>query len=61
MADKSSLLSFIARRHTVGREDVATRRPLLTSFAALHSARRALSDLLSNGGAPLRSREGLKP
>ena len=53
MADKSSLLSFIARRHTVGREDVATSA---LSYILSHSksARCALSCLLSNDGPRLK-------
>ena len=52
MADERSLLSFIARRHTVGREDVATDA---LSFILSHSnsARRALSDFLSVDDEPL--------
>ncbi len=52
MADKSSLLSYIARRHTVGREDVATSA---LSFILSHSnsARQALSEFISQGGPPL--------
>ena len=52
MADNASLLSFIARRHTVGREDVATDA---LSFILSHSnsARRALSDFLSVDDEPL--------
>ena len=53
MADKRSLLSFIARRHTVGREDVAT-SALSYILSHSNSARQALSHLLSKGGAPLR-------
>ena len=46
MADNASLLSFIARRHTFGREDVATDA---LSFILSHSksARQALSDFIS--------------
>ena len=49
---KRSLLSFIARRHTVGREDVAT-SALSYILSHSNSARQALSHLLSKGGAPL--------
>ena len=53
MADNASLLSFIARRHTVGREDVATDA---LSFILSHSksARQALSDFISEGGDTLK-------
>lgn len=52
MPDESSLLSFIARRHTNSREDVATSA---LSFILSHSnsAKQALSDFLSDDGAPL--------
>ncbi len=52
MADESSLLSFIARHHTVGREDVATDA---LSFILSHSksARQALSEFLSDDDGPL--------
>ena len=52
MVDEGSLLSFIARRHTVGREDVATDA---LSFILSHSnsARRALSNLLGDDRGPL--------
>ena len=53
MPDERSLLSFIARRHTVGREDVAT-DALSYILSHSHSAKQAVSDLLSNGRAPLR-------
>ena len=52
MCDKSSLLSFIARRHTVGREDVAT-DALSYILSHSNSARRAISDFISDGGGPL--------
>ena len=49
MADNASLLSFIARRHTVGREDVAT-DALSFILSRSNSARRALSNLLDDRG-----------
>ena len=52
MADNASLLSFIARRHTVGREDVAT-DALFFILSRSNSARRALSDFLSVDDEPL--------
>ena len=52
MTDKNSLLSFIARRHTVGREDVAT-SALSYILSHLKSARCALSDFLSDDGPRL--------
>ena len=52
MADEGSLLSFIARRHTVGREDVAT-DALSFILSRSNSARRALSDLLGDDRGPL--------
>ena len=52
MADERSLLSFIARRHTVGREDVAT-DALSFILSRSNSARRALSDFLFDGGGSL--------
>ena len=52
MVDKGSLLSFIARRHTVGREDVAT-DALSFILSRSNSARRALSDLLGDDRGPL--------
>ena len=50
--DEGSLLSFIARRHTVGREDVAT-DALSFILSRSNSARRALSDLLGDDRGPL--------
>ena len=52
MADNASLLSFIARRHTVGREDVAT-DALSFILSRSNSAKRALSDLLGDDRGPL--------
>ena len=52
MADNASLLSFIARRHTVGREDVAT-DALSFILSRSNSARRVLSDLLGDDRGPL--------
>ena len=52
MADEGSLLSFIARRHTVGREDVAT-DALSFILSRSNSARRALSELLGDDRGPL--------
>ncbi len=52
MTDESSLLSFIARRHTVGREDVAT-NALYFILSHSNSARLALSDFISDDGDPL--------
>ena len=52
MADERTLLSFIARRHTVGREDVAT-DALSFILSRSNSARRALSDFISEDGPPL--------
>ena len=52
MADNASLLSFIARRHTVGREDVAT-DALSFILSRSNSAKRALSDFLSVDDEPL--------
>ena len=52
MVDKGSLLSFIARRHTVGREDVAT-DALSFILSRSNSARRALSNLLGDDRGPL--------
>ena len=46
MVDECSLLSFIARRHTVGREDVAT-DALSFILSRSNSAKRALSEFLS--------------
>ena len=46
MVDECSLLSFIARRHTVGREDVAT-DALSFILTRSNSAKRALSEFLS--------------
>ena len=56
MADNASLLSFIARRHTVGREDVAT-DALSFILSRSNSAKRALSDLLGDDAGPCRSRQ----
>ena len=52
MVDEGSLLSFIARRHTVGREDVAT-DALSFILSRSNSARRALSNLLGDDRGPL--------
>ena len=52
MVDEGSLLSFIARRHTVGREDVAT-DALFFILSRSNSAKRALSDLLGDDRGPL--------
>ena len=52
MVDEASLLSFIARRHTVGREDVAT-DALYFILSRSNSAKRALSDLLGDDRGPL--------
>ena len=52
MSDEGSLLSFIARRHTVGREDVAT-NALYFILSRSNSAKRALSDLLGDDRGPL--------
>ena len=52
MADESSLLSFIARRHTVGREDVAT-NALFFILSRSNSAKQALSELLGDKRGPL--------
>ena len=52
MVDEGSLLSFIARRHTVGREDVAT-DALSFILTRSNSAKRALSDLLGDDRGPL--------
>ena len=52
MADNASLLSFIARRHTVGREDVAT-DALSFILSRSNSARRALSEFLGDDRGPL--------
>ena len=52
MADEGSLLSFIARRHTVGREDVAT-DALSFILSRSNSAKRALSELLGDDRGPL--------
>ena len=52
MVDEGSLLSFIARRHTVGREDVAT-DALSFILSRSNSAKRALSDLLGDDRGPL--------
>ena len=52
MADNASLLSFIARRHTVGREDVAT-DALSFILSRSNSAKQALSDLLGDDRGPL--------
>ena len=52
MADEGSLLSFIARRHTVGREDVAT-DALSFILSRSNPAKRALSDLLGDDHGPL--------
>ena len=52
MADNNSLLSFVALRHTIGLEDVATDA---LSFILSHSvsSRRALSDFLGDDRGPL--------
>ena len=52
MADNNSLLSFIAQRHTIGLEDVATDALF---FILRHStfAREALSDFLGDDRGPL--------
>ena len=52
MVDEGSLLSFIARRHTVGREDVAT-DALSFILTRSNSDKRALSDLLGGDRGPL--------
>ena len=52
MADERTLLSFIARRHTVVREDVAT-NALYFILSHSNSAKRALSDFLFDGGGSL--------
>ena len=52
MADNASLLSFIARRHTVGREDVAT-NALFFILSRSNSAKQALSELLGDKRGPL--------
>ena len=52
MVDEGSLLSFVARRHTVGREDVAT-NALYFILSRSNSAKRALSDLLGDDRGPL--------
>lgn len=51
MADNSTLLSFIARRHTMGLEDVAT--DALCFILSRCSAKRALSDFLGDERGPL--------
>ena len=52
MTDNHTLLSFIAQRHSIGLEDVATDALF---FILSHSApaRQALSDLLGYQGDPL--------
>ena len=52
MADNASLLSFIARRHTVGREDVAT-DALSFILSRSNSAKQALSEILGDDRGPL--------
>ncbi len=52
MADGNSLLSFIARRHSVGLEDVAT-DALYFILCRSDSSRRALPDFLGDDGGPL--------
>ena len=52
MADERSLLSFIARGHTVGREDVAT-NALYFILSRSNSAKRALSEFLGDDRGPL--------
>ena len=52
MADERSLLSYIARRRTVGREDVAT-DALSFILSRSNSARRALSEILGDDRGPL--------
>ena len=52
MADKDTLLSFIAQRHAIGLEDVAT-DALRFILSRSTSARSALSDLLGDNRGPL--------
>ena len=52
MADNDSLLGFIAQRHTIGLEDVAT-DALCFILSRSTSARQALSDFLKDDGGPL--------
>ena len=52
MADKDTLLSFIAQRHAMGLEDVAT-DALRFILSRSDSARSALSDLLGGDRGPL--------
>ena len=52
MIDERTLLSFIARRHTVSREDVAT-NALYFILSHSNSAKRAISDFLFDGGGSL--------
>ena len=52
MADKNTLLSFIARRHTIGLEDVAT-NALSFILSRSDSARQALAEFLGGDSGPL--------